>query len=366
MVGSCAFKEGWLSNDRFKSSLKEHPKDKHKAICKLCNNKRFSIEKMGVSALVSHMNGKKYSSIVKSTKPLQSLFFKPKAKPEPNSQSLAEHQSDIDNEVEKATTSAQPTTSNQPSTSNQPTTSTQVATSTPTDVAVGALDAEIRWALKVVMNQLFEAMFSDSDIAKKFQMSKTKVSYVVIFGLVDYFYNSLITLVKKSPFYSLLFDKSLNKVLSKEQMDLQIRFYDDTVEVLTRYLDSRFVNRPNAVNLCNETIDAIKNLDQAKMLMLRMDGPNFNLLIFVKLNGEREKHYHSPLYNIGSCGLHSIHGAFETGMISCGWEINKIMKSMHKLFDKSSARRDLFILINSLNTSRSSLLCPFLSSMDKL
>ena len=73
-------------------------------------------------------------------------------------------------------------------------------------------------------------------------------------------------------------------------MDLQIRFYDDTVgEVLTRYLDSRFVYRPNVVNLCNEIIDAIKNLDQAKMSMLGMTGPNFNWLIFDKLNGEREK-----------------------------------------------------------------------------
>ena len=85
-------------------------------------------------------------------------------------------------------------------------------------------------------------MFSDSDIAKKFQMSKTKVSYVIIFGLADYFYNSLITLVEKSPFYSLLFYESMNKILSKEEMDLQIHCYDDTVgEVLTRYLGSYFV-----------------------------------------------------------------------------------------------------------------------------
>ena len=136
------------------------------------------------------------------------------------------------------------------------------------------------------MNQLFEVMFSDSDIAKTFQMSKTKVSYVIIFGLADYFYNNLIPLVKKSPFYSLLFDESLNKVLSKEQMDLQIHFYDDTVgEVLTKYLGSRFVYHPNAVNLCNEIIDAVKNLDQ----VLGIDGPNVNWLIFDKLNGECKK-----------------------------------------------------------------------------
>ena len=202
-------------------------------------------------------------------------------------------------------------------------------------------------------------MFSDSDIAKKFQMSKTKVSYVINFGLADYFYNSLITLVKKSPFL-LLFDESINKILSKEQMDLQIHFCDDTVgEVLTRYLDSRFVYHPNAVNLCNEIIYAMKNLDQAKMSMLGMDGPNNNWQIFDKLNGEREKHNPSSLHNIGSCGHDSIHGAFKTGMISCGWEINKIMKSMHKLFDKSPARRDLFISINSLNTFPKRFVMPF-------
>ena len=71
------------------------------------------------------------------------------------------------------------------------------------------------------------------------------------------------------------------------------------------------------------------------------------------------KNNHSPLYNIGSCGLHSIHGAFETGMISCGWEINKIMKSMHKLFDKFPARRDLFISINSLNAFPKRFVMPF-------
>ena len=84
MVGFCTFKERWLSDDRFKSLLNEHPKDKHKAIWKLCNNKDLSIEKMGVSALVSHMNGKNHSSIVKSTNPLQSLFFKPEPKPKLN------------------------------------------------------------------------------------------------------------------------------------------------------------------------------------------------------------------------------------------------------------------------------------------
>ena len=52
---------------------------------------------------------------------------------------------------------------------------------------------------------------------------------------------------------------------------------------------------------------------------------------------QREKHNHAPLFNVGNCGLHSIHGAFETGMISSQWEIGEILKSMFKLFNKSTA-----------------------------
>ena len=53
MVGFCTFQERWLDDERFKYWLMKHPSDKHKAICKLCNNEDFSILKMGVSAIMS-------------------------------------------------------------------------------------------------------------------------------------------------------------------------------------------------------------------------------------------------------------------------------------------------------------------------
>ena len=63
MVGSCTFQERWLDGERFKHWLKKHPSDKHKAVCKLCNNKDFSILKMGVSAIISHVNGKNHQRV---------------------------------------------------------------------------------------------------------------------------------------------------------------------------------------------------------------------------------------------------------------------------------------------------------------
>lgn len=140
----------------------------------------------------------------------------------------------------------------------------------------------------VSLKQLFGAMLLNSKIAKYFKISKTKLSYI-LFSLAEYFPNNPINLAKQSPFFSLLFDKSHNQILNKLQMDLQIRFYDNTTgEAWSRYLDSRLVYQPNAVNLADNMTNSTKNLDSAKML-IEIDGPNVNWPIFDKRNGELEK-----------------------------------------------------------------------------
>ena len=73
---------------------------------------------------------------------------------------------------------------------------TQAVIQTP---SVGSLDAEIRWALKMVtmhaffrsclnLNELFSTMFPDSDIATNFKMSKTKAAYLINYGIADQFH----------------------------------------------------------------------------------------------------------------------------------------------------------------------------------
>ena len=333
MVNSCTFQERWLDEERFKYWFKEHPSDKHKAVCKLCNKNDFSTLKMGVSAIISQMNGKNHQRAKNVTSPLQSLYFKPKEPDEIDKENCSD--------CVPSTSSAAKDVVVEPK--------KQAVIS---KLSVRALDVEICWALKIVMmyasyrsclnlNELFMVMFSDSDIAQNFKMSKTTVYYMIIYGIAEYFHRSLL-----SP----LFDESLNDILNKDQMDIHIRFYDvDSGTISTRYLDSRFVFRPNANVLSGEIINAIKDLDGSRMIMLGMDGPDVNWCVFGKINAEREKHNHAPLFNVGSCDLHSIHGAFETGMTSNQWEIGKILKSTFKLFNKSPARKDLYITISNSN-----------------
>ena len=216
MVGSCTFQERWLDDERFKYWLKRHPSDKHKVVCKLCNSKNFSILKMGVSAIISHMNGKNHQRVKNVTSPLQLLYFKPKEPDEIDKENCSDcvpstlsATKDVVVELKKQGMISKP--------------------------SVRALDAEIRWVLKVVMmhvsyrsclnlNELFMVMFSDSDIAQNFKMSKMKFSYMIVYGKAEYFHHSLLSLLKKSPFFTPLFDESLNDILNKYQIDIYIRF----------------------------------------------------------------------------------------------------------------------------------------------
>ena len=63
-------------------------------------------------------------------------------------------------------------------------------------------------------------MFPDSDIGQNFRLSKTKVSYMTVYGIAEYFHRSLLSLPKKSPFFTSLFDESLSDILNKDQMDI--------------------------------------------------------------------------------------------------------------------------------------------------
>ena len=178
--------------------------------------------------------------------------------------------------------------------------------------------AEIYWVLKVLsshfsyrscldVNGLFRKMFPDSPIVKSFQISKTKCVYYVVYGLAPYFKDLLFQNIKSLSLYSMLFDESLNYHLQEEQMDVQIRFWDDqSGEVETRYLDSRFFKRPNAENILEELLKSIANLPEEKMSMLSMDGPNTNWTVLEKLTDHCDKNEFPKLFDVGLCGLHSI------------------------------------------------------------
>ena len=145
-----------VEDNRFKSWLKPE-KVPSQAICTFCNNALISVEKMVVSALSSHAQGKNKEK-EKQQSPLSCLFF------QPSSRKLKQKQSN----------------------------SSASSSSTTIDsliIPLSVSKAEIRWVLKIVssnfclrsclnLNALFKEMFSDSKIAEHFKLSKQNADII--------------------------------------------------------------------------------------------------------------------------------------------------------------------------------------------
>ena len=224
-------------------------------------------------------------------------------------------------------------------------------------IPASTIRAEILWTLKLVtshfslrsclgLNELFEIMFPGSKVAKSFQLSKTKCGYFITYGLAPYVKELLMKKIQSSPFFVRSFDESLNIIIQKEQMDFEVRFWDnEKKKVCTRYHGSKFVQRPNAKNICDVLISSLKDLSAERLIQLSMDGPSTNRCVLQLLKDDREEKGYPQIINIGSCGLHVMHGAFKAGMEAAGWNVGKVLKSMSQLFHDSPARRETYTRI---------------------
>ena len=73
-----------------------------------------------------------------------------------------------------------------------------------------------------------------------------------------------------------------------------------------------------------------------------MDGPNVNWSLFTKMASYRELNDYPGLLNMGSCGLHVVHGALQTGHKKTGWDLNATLRYAYYFFRDSPARRAQF------------------------
>ena len=86
-------------------------------------------------------------------------------------------------------------------------------------------------------------MFNDSQVAKKFALSKTKCAYLINYGMAPYYKETLVESAKRSPYFAFTFDESLDSAFQEEQMDSLIKFWNDAeCQVETQYLNSKFLN----------------------------------------------------------------------------------------------------------------------------
>ena len=194
--------------------------------------------------------------------------------------------------------------------------------------------------------QLYQEMFPDSESAKSYEIGRTKLGYVVNFGLWPYLHGLFTESIKKSLYCFISFDERLNDSFQNCQMDLNIRFWNNNLNrVESRYFDSQFLGHPTAKNLLESMTTSLATINSINLTQLSMDGPSVNWLLFDLLKKQHEEQELPKLLNIGSCNLHVIHSSFKSGFQSVEWNIGKLMKASYNLFHNSPARRADYVTV---------------------
>jgi len=231
------------------------------------------------------------------------------------------------------------------------------------DLNVNVTKAEILYTMHIISrhqsynstkgsHDLLSTMFPDSEIAQKFSCNPNKCSYLTSFGLAPYFDTQLHAKLKEVQFYSVSFDESFNHVTKNEQMDFSVRFWDTEKQlIVNRYLGSQFLGHATARDIDASFKKGIARLENKKLTQISMDGPNVNHKFYKDFCSDRAllEPELPLLFDIGTCGLHVVHGAFRTGFESTGWKLDVILKSLWYLFNESPARMDDYKRITGCN-----------------
>ncbi|KAK6972356.1 Protein FAM135B, partial [Biomphalaria glabrata] len=138
-----------------------------------------------------------------------------------------------------------------------------------------------------------------------------------------------------------MFDESLNKNLQLKQVDYLVRHWRNG-KIVSQYLTSQFLGHATAKDLVEATLKSIEGLDKGQIIQLSMDGPNVNWKFHTDFNQQIKNDSNVSLLNVGSCGLHKVHGAMKAAMDSSDWNLDKFLKSLHTIFNDTPARREDF------------------------
>ena len=111
------------------------------------------------------------------------------------------------------------------------------------------------------------------------------------------------------------FDESINTIFQNEQIDKLKRFWNNSEGIAeTRYFDSMFLNQPNGQNLFDCLKLSTKQLKEENLVQISMDDLTINWNV-VNLNTESQSEKElDPLFVIGSCSQHVVHGTFQNGV----------------------------------------------------
>lgn len=186
----------------------------------------------------------------------------------------------------------------------------------------------------------FQMMFPDSQIARTYRQSETKLKYNIQYGIAPFIRKQLIYDINKCPF-TFKFDETTTSQV-KKQYDGYLQYWSSRENsIVNAYCGSLFVGHCTSDQLVEHYKEFIQNLDLDSNFLLHvgMDGPNVNLAFERKLQEHLQSQYDTSFLSLGTCSLHPVHTAFRNGMKALSFDIDGFLNDIHFFFKLSSARR---------------------------
>ena len=134
--------------------------------------------------------------------------------------------------------------------------------------------------------------------------------------------------------YVLIFDETLNSNMLTKQMDTLIRTWNhEGGEEKSCTYGSVFMRHATAVDMRAHFNAGTDDWCLTKVLHISINGPNMSWNLFSDLQVEVQKNFDKQKLNVGICGLHIVHGAFQNGVTASTWCIEKQLSSLYWFFD---------------------------------
>ncbi|KAK5648365.1 hypothetical protein RI129_003257 [Pyrocoelia pectoralis] len=325
----CVFNKDWINpelNPDWSVMFSEVNSNMYQVFCRICS-KVFELSNMGRQAITSHLKSIKQKKIDEKKQPGSNTLNTYFSSEKNSSTSLEPPAAGV-----KISNPNQESKAHQDDSNNVTTVKTNFTNSLSNFVlGTDVIDAEILWCLNVTMCHMsfnsckksipvMQKMFKDSKIAEKITLGPTKAAYTTTFGLAPFFKEKLLREINFCDKCVVCFDESLNKVSQKGQMDIVIRFWNISENLVqSRYLTSVFLQHATASDILSKFKEGIAPIPLDKLLQVSMDGPNVNWLFYDNLK-KQEKTTVSEMIELGSCGLHILHGALQTGHKIAKWK----------------------------------------------
>ena len=91
------------------------------------------------------------------------------------------------------------------------------------------------------------------------------------------------------------------------------------------------MNGSKAEDILESFKTGLNPLKLKNLIQVSMDGPNVNWKFFRLLKEEQN----TNVLELGSCGLHVVHGAFYSGHKAAQWTISEFLRGIYWLFKDS-------------------------------